>query len=43
MNEQTVTVIIKGQPVYFNGDELTSPVEQAIEYLKELSEQEQEF
>lgn len=29
--------------MFFNGDELTSPIEEAIEYLKELSEQEREF
>lgn len=43
MDSETVTITIKGQPVYFNGDELTSPIEEAIEYLKELSEQEREF
>ena len=39
MNKQTVTVTIKGQPVYFNGDELTSAVEQAIEYLEGLKDE----
>lgn len=35
MDESTVTVTIKGIPYYFNGDELTSPEQQAILFLKE--------
>jgi hypothetical protein len=38
MNSETVTITIKGQPVYFNGDELTSPIEEAIEYLEGLKD-----
>ena len=34
MNESTVTVIIKGVPVYFNGNELTTPEQEAIEFLE---------
>lgn len=37
MNKDTVTVIIKGVPHYFNGDELTLPEQQAIIFLKNLS------
>lgn len=43
MNEETVTVTIKGVPVFFSGDELTSPAQQAIEYLKAIDEQERVF
>ena len=36
MNSETVTITIKGIPHYFNGDELTSPAQQAILFLQEL-------
>ncbi len=39
MSESTVTVIIKGVPHYFNGDELTSPEQQAILFLKEADKE----
>ncbi len=43
MNESTVTVTIKGVPHYFNGDELTSPEQQAILFLKELDKEKEVF
>jgi len=43
MSSETVTVIIKGVPHYFNGDELTSPAQQAILFLQELDYLEAEF
>ena len=43
MNESTVTITIKGVEHYFNGDELTSPEEQAILFLKELSKEKDVF
>ena len=43
MNELTVTVTIKGVPYYFNGDELTSPEQQAILFLKELDKEKEVF
>ena len=36
MNSETITITIKGVPHYFNGDELTSPEQQAILFLKEI-------
>tara|TARA_R110002051_G_C8710379_1_gene495508 strand:+ start:826 stop:954 length:129 start_codon:yes stop_codon:yes gene_type:complete len=42
MNSQTITITIKGVPHYFNGDELTSPEQQAILFLRQI-EEEQEF
>ena len=36
MNSTTVTVTVKGVPFYFDGDELTSPEQQAILFLKEI-------
>ena len=36
MNANTVTVTVKGKAHYFNGDELTSPEQQAIEFLKSI-------
>lgn len=36
MNSETVTITIKGVPHYFNGDELTSPAQQAILFLQKL-------
>lgn len=43
MNKDTVTITIKGMPHYFNGDELTSPEQQAILFLIEVSKSNQEF
>lgn len=36
MNDETITVTVKGVPHYFNGDDLTSPAQQAILFLQEL-------
>ena len=36
MNSETVTVIVKGVPHYFSGDELTSPEQQAILFLQSI-------
>ena len=43
MSEDTVTITIKGIPHYFKGDELTSPEQQAILFLTEVSKSNQEF
>lgn len=43
MNEDTVTVTIKGKPYYFHGDELTSPEQQAILFLKQKDEEKEIF
>lgn len=43
MNKDTVTVVIKGVSHYFNGDELTSPEQQAILFLKRLDKEKAEF
>lgn len=43
MNEDTVTVTIKGKPHYFNGDEITSPMQEAILFLMELDKEERAF
>lgn len=43
MDSETITVTVKGVPHYFNGDELTSPAQQAILYLQELDYKEVEF
>lgn len=43
MDSETITVTVKGVPHYFNGDELTSPMQQAILFLKELDYKEVEF
>ena len=43
MNEDTVTVTIKGVPNYFNGDEITSPSQQAILFLMAIDKEEREF
>ena len=42
MNSETITVTVKGVPHYFNSDELTSPIQQAIIFLRSI-EEEQEF
>ena len=36
MGSDTITITIKGVPHYFDGDELTSPEQQAILFLREL-------
>tara|TARA_R100000951_G_scaffold46854_1_gene40125 strand:+ start:135 stop:266 length:132 start_codon:yes stop_codon:yes gene_type:complete len=43
MNSETITITIKGVPHYFNGDELTSPEQQAILFLMELDKEERAF
>ena len=43
MNEDTVTVTIKGIPHYFNGDEITSPSQEAILFLMEIDKEERAF
>ena len=42
MDSETITVTVKGVPYYFNGDELTTPEQQAILFLRQI-EEEQEF
>jgi hypothetical protein len=39
MDAETVTVTIKGVKHFFTGDELTSPEQQAILFLQQLSEE----
>lgn len=43
MNEDTVTVIIKGVPHYFNGNELISPAQEAILFLMAIDKEERAF
>jgi len=43
MDSETITVTVKGKPHYFNGDELTSPEQQAILFLKELDKEKESF
>ena len=43
MSEDTVTVTIKGVPHYFNCDEITSPLQQAILFLMEIDKEERAF
>ena len=43
MSEDTVTVTIKGVPHYFNGDEITSPSQEAILFLMEIDKEERAF
>ena len=38
MDSKTITVTVKGVPYYFIGDELTSPEQQAILFLREIEE-----
>ena len=38
MDSETITITIKGIPYYFNGDELTSPEHEAIEFLEKARE-----
>jgi hypothetical protein len=39
MDANTITVTVKGVPFYFKGDELTSPEQQAILFLKEIDKE----
>jgi len=43
MNEETVTITIKGVKHFFNGDPLTSPMQEAIMWLMALEKEEREF
>ena len=43
MNEETVTVTIKGVKYFFNGDVITSSIQEAILFLLELDKKEREF
>ena len=36
MDSETITVTVKGVPHYFSGDELTSPEQQAVLFLREI-------
>ena len=39
MNSETIVITVKGVKHYFNGDELTSPEQQAILFLKEIDKE----
>ncbi len=41
MNSETITITVKGVKHYFSGDELTSPTQQAILFLRDLSKVEE--
>lgn len=43
MNSETIVITVKGVKHYFNGDELTSPAQQAILFLRDLSASEELF
>lgn len=43
MDEYTITVTVKGIPYYFRGDEITSPEQQAIIFLKAKDAEKEEF
>jgi len=43
MDESTITITVKGVEHYFNGDELTSPEQQAMLFLKELDKEKVSF
>jgi hypothetical protein len=43
MNEDTVTVTIKGVIHYFNGNELLSPAQEAIIFLNAIDLEERDF
>ena len=43
MDELTITVTVKGIPYYFHGDDLTSPEQQAIIFLKTKDAEKEEF
>jgi hypothetical protein len=36
MDSETITITIKGVAHYFNGDELTSPEQEAILFLRKI-------
>ena len=36
MDSETIIITVKGVPHYFNGDELTSPEQEAILFLREI-------
>lgn len=39
MDANTITVTVKGVKHYFTGDELTSPEQQAILFLKQIDKE----
>jgi len=43
VSSETVTITIKGVEHYFNGDAITSPMQEAILFLLELDKEEREF
>ena len=43
MSSETITVTVKGVPIYFNDDELTSAAQKAIIFLQTLDRIEREF
>jgi hypothetical protein len=43
MDSETITVTVKGVPHYFNGDALTSPEQEAIEFLERKIKEEALF
>ena len=43
MNGETIIITIKGVKHYFNGDELISPEQEAILFLKWLDKDKREF
>lgn len=43
MKNEMVIVIVNGKPHHFKGDELTSPEQQAILFLKEIDYKQVEF
>ena len=43
MSSETITVTVKGVPYYFNGDALTSPMQQAYLFLMKLDQEGREF
>ena len=36
MDSETIIITVKGEPYYFNGDELTSPEQEAILFLRKI-------
>ena len=43
MDSETVVITIKGVKHYFNGDELISPMQEAILFMNELAKKEELF
>jgi len=43
MNKDTITIVIKGVEYYFNGDELTSPEQEAIMFLQKQEKDKELF